>query len=573
MSKKIPDSCPARFINAYKSLKSDDSIHITKADKADAIVLLDRADYVQKMKQLLNDTDTYETLNGDPTEKTNANFNRVVKRILKNKPDILKKVITISPALPYLYGLVKIHKPGNPMRPIISSVGSCSYHLAKWLVSLLSPLVGTVSTSHVKNSVDLVSSLKSLNCQYDFQLISFDVTSLFTRVPVHALFEFIEEEFSQQPFPISLSDVLSLVKLCVVDSVFTFQGGFHRQTFGMAMGNPLSPVLSNLYMEFFEKNILSSILPDYVQWFRYVDDILCLWPINLNVDVFLGQINNLVPSIKFTVECEVDGSLPFLDLLIHRNDRNLSFSIYRKPTNILSYIHKFSYHLDRTKLSVFSSMFLRALRICTDQFLNTELNFIRDLARKHQYCDKFIQRAEKQALKTFRNVDQSRREFSFKNVLVLPYQQNFLHFPYVFKRYFDINVVFKNVCTVRNLLIKNSVLRSDGCIYKISCNECNKYYIGQTGKQLSKRIKQHQYSIRSGQESNALFCHIRDYDHLINFADVQELAKVRDIKDRNIVESAIISQNFNNTLNLSLGLYSLDNIIATAIIRYHNIEL
>ena len=124
----------------------------------------------------------------------------------------------------------------------------------------------------------------------------------------------------------------------------------------MAMGNCLPPVLSNLYMEFFEKRLLCNILPDKAIWFRYVDDILCLWPNDEAIDIFLPMLNNLVPSIKFTVEVEEDGKLPFLDCMIHRTDRSFKFSIYRKPTNVCSYIHFYSAHHENVKLSVFTSM-------------------------------------------------------------------------------------------------------------------------------------------------------------------------------------------------------------------------
>ena len=43
-------SCPQRFIKAYKDIKFDKDIHLTKADKSSAIVILDKCDYNQKMK-------------------------------------------------------------------------------------------------------------------------------------------------------------------------------------------------------------------------------------------------------------------------------------------------------------------------------------------------------------------------------------------------------------------------------------------------------------------------------------------------------------------------------------------
>ena len=35
-----------------------------------------------------------------------------------------------------LYGLPKVHKDGLPLRPILSSIGTCGYGLAKFLVPI-----------------------------------------------------------------------------------------------------------------------------------------------------------------------------------------------------------------------------------------------------------------------------------------------------------------------------------------------------------------------------------------------------------------------------------------------------
>ena len=98
------------------------------------------------------------------------------------------------------------------------------------------------------------------------------------------------------------------------------------------MGGPASPSLSNLYMEFFEKHELSKILPPGVPWFRYVDDVLCLWPRDRPLEPFIEQLNSLVHSIKFTVE-EGQNSSISLDIKIHRHNNSFKFSVYRKPNN------------------------------------------------------------------------------------------------------------------------------------------------------------------------------------------------------------------------------------------------
>ena len=170
---------------------------------------------------------------------------------MKKHPELIKQFVTTAPSLPYLYGLIKTHKPDNPVRPIVSTVGSATYNLCKWLVTLLSPLIGSISNSNIVNNVDLLDKLARIEFNYDFKLVSFDVTSLFTRVPICDLLEFLTEELLKHDFPIDSDNIIELIKLCIVDAKFQFTGSFYKQTFGMQMGNPLSPVLSNIFMEFF----------------------------------------------------------------------------------------------------------------------------------------------------------------------------------------------------------------------------------------------------------------------------------------------------------------------------------
>ena len=125
-----------------------------------------------------------------------------------------------------MYGLIKTHKPDNPVRPIIRSIGSCSYEVSKWLAQQLSSYIGTISNSHIINSLDLVSKLSTLNVKYNYNLVSFDVKSLFTNVPVDSLLHFMKNEFSDSVFPINLDDFIELIRLCACERKFSFEDEF-----------------------------------------------------------------------------------------------------------------------------------------------------------------------------------------------------------------------------------------------------------------------------------------------------------------------------------------------------------
>ena len=81
-----------------------------------------------------------------------------------------------------LYGLPKVHKPGTPLRPIVSFIQSPTYHLSQHLSHLLSPLVGT-SSSAVRNSKDFADFIVTQEMGEGESLVSFDVVSLFTNIP------------------------------------------------------------------------------------------------------------------------------------------------------------------------------------------------------------------------------------------------------------------------------------------------------------------------------------------------------------------------------------------------------
>ena len=59
------------------------------------------------------------------------------------------------------YGLLNIHKPDTPLRPIVSSCGSVTYGVAKELAKILKPLVGK-SPHHTNSSQDFVGQVKHI---------------------------------------------------------------------------------------------------------------------------------------------------------------------------------------------------------------------------------------------------------------------------------------------------------------------------------------------------------------------------------------------------------------------------
>ena len=99
------------------------------------------------------------------------------------------------------------------------------------------------------------------------------------------------------------------------------------------MGSPVSVTVANLVMEDVKERALSTYHSAPIFWKRYVDDICTALKEDL-IEEFKEHLNNIKPSIKFTVEKESNGRLAFLDTqIIHRDDGCLATTVFRKGTH------------------------------------------------------------------------------------------------------------------------------------------------------------------------------------------------------------------------------------------------
>lgn len=161
-------------------------------------------------------------------------------------------------------------------------------------------------------------------------LVSFDVVNLFTNIPIDEALQVMTELLRSDTSladrtPIPVETICNLAKLCLKSTYIQFENRFYQQHRGAAMGSPLSPIIANLFMEHFENIAMQSSHLRPKLWLRYVDDTFVIWPHSADtLTAFLTHLNNIRPSIQFTMEKESNGTIAFLDVLVKReNDGTL----------------------------------------------------------------------------------------------------------------------------------------------------------------------------------------------------------------------------------------------------------
>ena len=543
---------------------------------------------------MLSDPKTYRVLDEDPTSRYKKQLVKILTRLKKEKKITeaqYKYLYPTSEAVPRLYCTPKIHKEGTPLRPIVDYTGSISYNLSKSLSELLSPLVGNTE-HHVLNSKEFTKEMRDVRLDEDEVLNSHDVVSLFTNVPIPETMDIIKDRLVgdnklHERTLLEVSDIVELLKFCMSTTYFLFRGVIYEQVYGTAMGSPVSVVIANLFMEWFEQTALRTA-PDDIKprlWRRFVDDI---WEVikagkEPQLTAHLNQVDP-TGSIQVTSEPETvnetDSTLPFLDSLSHHHpDGKLTFSVYRKKTHTDQYLSFNSNHPLNHKLGVVRTLMDRCDAIVsTPEDRATEQEHIRKALKMNGYPEWAFKKVEQQRSMPKSKDARNQAQQKSKGTVSIPYVPRTSEACARVMKKYGINTVMKPTNTLRQALVKPKDKRpledSIGVVYNIPCHQCPKAYIGETGRKLGVRINEHKdnadkasaqaHYTRSQKKmskevthKSALADHCKQDNHVIDWDNTTVMAREQERLPRWIRESVHIRRQGRHALNRDEGQYPL----------------
>ena len=177
-------------------------------------------------------------------------------------------------------------------------------------------------------------------------MVSYDVVSLFTAIPVEKACEYIRKKPNEDTTlhlrtNLTTDEIISLLDFTLSNNYFVYSDSIYKKIHGYAMGNPVSPVVANLCIEIIEESAITASTTPPKVWKRYVDDRFVIIKKH-SVSTFHDTLNSIDPKISFTIETENNGQISFLDTLVSRKDGVVIIDVYRKSTHTDRYLDFFS---------------------------------------------------------------------------------------------------------------------------------------------------------------------------------------------------------------------------------------
>ena len=529
-------------------------------------------------------------LNLPKTEQTklNTSLNEIADKYREDHPELSKSLRqnTCSEPLPCaVYCLPKDHKEGDLKgRPIHAATDTPATRLSKFLAKSLNTLLAHVP-AHLRNTEEFIEFLSSMDDSIK-GFCSLDVCNLYGSIPLEdqedgtpGLFSVIREFFSNFKHNSCLQhltdmDFETLIRLCLTSDTILIQGSGYTQKTGLAMGNNLAPTMAIIYMNKLDEGILTAFEePLYLK--RYIDDMFVAWSTNdIDPTRLLEIANELNTSIEFTIELPKNNQLPFLDTMVTLNPEEGKFntSLYIKPIHSQCVTPWDSHNPISQKRGLLIGETKRAISRSTNSYSRTKsLRLIKQIFRRNGYPKSFVQKTINKATKThhptesdekvihlkvpFINEEYKRRtqavihRTGIDNIKI--HYINGRRSARIFAPPKERQECSPNCITCSNAEKENCCLLKH-CVYQITCMHCNALYIGETGRTIGSRIKEHVNT------QQTVYIHMTKHTSEPTFKDLKWKiihTNLHYVRERKIIEAMEIKNTTGTLMNGCVGRY------------------
>jgi hypothetical protein len=168
----------------------------------------------------------------------------------------VRHLIQKKPLLPSLNALIKIHKPDNPIRPVVNNTNAPTYKIATLLVNKLHEHLHLKYHYSVKDSISLTNDLTNLKINEHHRMITFDIKDLYVNIPITETLAITKQLLSEHNEEQTTTQILMLLESVLQQNYFSFQNNTYQPEKGVSMGSPISNTVAEIFLQYLENTYL-----------------------------------------------------------------------------------------------------------------------------------------------------------------------------------------------------------------------------------------------------------------------------------------------------------------------------
>jgi hypothetical protein len=334
---------------------------------------------------------------------------------------------------------------------------------------------------------------------------------MYTNIPVNEAIEVLFNKMKNKKFNFycfDADDIISLVYVIFNSAYFTFNGSLFKQIKGLSMGNKLSGILADLFIDKIEKQLVET--HNIFYYYRYVDDILLILKSKEEANALLDEFNKVHPELKFEIEHPINGKLGLLDFSVEIINGKACFKPFAKAARSDIFVSGDSAIPNTQKVAIVKNEWERIRKRCSSnsEIKKEKSRFIFKLQRNGHKNLPYLN--VKNFIPREKVTNQSERIF----YLSIPFLSDAvnanirkllrplgLNIRLSHKSKFLKNVLNPNkglktnkesICKLKNCKMDDkSKCFISNVVYSLVCMECKAEYIGSTLRHLHTRVKEH----------------------------------------------------------------------------------
>ena len=363
---------------ALQWLRTQDDFVIASCDKNLGPCILEKSQYIARVRGLLSNRDAYLRLSEAEAQLQVGNLRLALhdwlddyKRDLpKNEASFLfRHFKNCQQPFGAFYILLKVHKTPIAERPVVSFSGSLLHALATWCDNKLQPLA-QAQRSYIKSSEELKNLLCAFELLPNAKFFTADARSMYTNIPTDECLDIIHSYLAAHVHEFQHVDHHMLhraLSLVMKGNYFTFGDTYWWQRNGAAMGAPPCPAWATIYFAAHEDNCCD-LFDEVIFYKRYIDDVIGIWLCqphdNHRWNQFKATINN-ASALEWDFT-ERSRTVNFLDVTFTvENDGLVRTNLYEKPMNLHMYLPPHSAHPPGVLRGLIYGMVGRIYRLCS----------------------------------------------------------------------------------------------------------------------------------------------------------------------------------------------------------------